>query len=435
MSKPIVAVVGHPNVGKSTLFNRIVGTRLSIVDDVPGVTRDRIYSNATWLNNKFSIIDTGGINIGNEPLLFQIEQQAQIAINEADVILFVTNVLEGVTEADEYIAKILYKSLKPVILVVNKVDNLERKSNIYDFYSLGLGDPHPISSTHGIGVGDLLDDVVKLFPSVSNDESKDSIKFSLIGRPNVGKSSIVNAVLGENREIVSEIQGTTRDATDTDFIFNGKLFTIIDTAGMYKKGKLYENAIRYSFIRSLAAIKRSNVVLVVLNAEEGIREEDKRIAGYAHNDGKGIILIVNKWDKINKNSSTMNNFQKYVYSQLQYLTYAPILFTSAINKKNLNKLPNLIEKINDNHNRRIQSSILNDVLSDAIMINPPPAINGKKLHIYYITQVSTAPPTFVVFVNDIKLLHFSYQRFLINQLRNNFDFEGTPIKLIIRKKS
>ncbi len=435
MAKPIVAIVGRPNVGKSTLFNRIVGDRLSIVEDTPGVTRDRIYANAEWLNHNFSLIDTGGIDIGDEPFLKQITQQAQIAMDEADVIVFVTNVTQGVTDADEHVAKLLYHTDKPVILAVNKVDNPDRRDDIYDFYSLGFGTPYPVSSTHGVGVGDLLDAIVADFPNETYVEDDDSIKFSLIGRPNVGKSSLVNAMLGEERSIVSNISGTTRDATDTKFIADDQEFTIIDTAGIRKRGKIYENTEKYAFMRAMAAIDRSDVVLVVLNAEEGILEEDKKIAGYAHEAGRGIIIVVNKWDTLKKDNHTMDDFKNYIRAEFQYLDYAPIVFVSAVTKQRLNQLPPLIEKVSENQNRRIKSAVLNDVLSDAMAVQPTPLVNGKRLRVYYVTQVAVMPPTFVVFVNDPKLLHFSYQRFLINQLRKNFDFEGTMIKLIPRKRN
>lgn len=435
MAKPIVAIVGRPNVGKSTLFNRIVGDRLSIVEDTPGITRDRIYASAEWLNHSFSLIDTGGIDIGDEPFLKQITQQAQIAMDEADVIVFVTSVTEGVTDADEHVAKLLYRSDKPVILAVNKVDNPERREDIYDFYSLGFGDPYPVSGTHGVGVGDLLDAIIADFSDENYVEEDDSIKFSLIGRPNVGKSSLVNAILGEERSIVSNVSGTTRDAIDTKFIADDEEFTIIDTAGIRKRGKIYENTEKYAFMRAMAAIDRSDVVLVVLNAEEGIREQDKRIAGYAHEAGRGIIIVVNKWDTVKKDTHTMDDFTNYIRAEFQYLDYAPIVFVSAVTKQRLNQLPDLIKRVSENQNRRIQSAVLNDVLSDAMALQPTPLVNGKRLRVYYVTQVAVMPPTFVVFVNDPKLLHFSYQRFLINQLRKTFDFEGTSIKLIPRKRN
>ncbi|KRL04344.1 GTP-binding protein Der [Liquorilactobacillus oeni DSM 19972] len=430
-----MAIVGRPNVGKSTVFNRIAGERISIVEDVPGVTRDRIYAHSEWLGQKFSLIDTGGIDIGEEQFLTQITEQAQIAIDEADVIVFVVSAREGVTDADEKVARILYHSDKPVIVAVNKVDNPELRSEIYDFYSLGFGDPLPISSTHGIGIGDLLDKVCAAFPAKGEEVENNTVRFSLIGRPNVGKSSLVNAILGENRVIVSNIEGTTRDAIDTPFITqNGDEFTVIDTAGIRKKGKVYENTEKYAVLRAMRAIDRSDVVLVVLNAEEGIREQDKKVAGYAHEAGRGIIILVNKWDTVKKDNHTMHEFEELVRQEFQYLSYAPIIFVSALTKQRLDQLPSLIKRINDNHERRITSSVLNDVIMDAIARNPTPTDNGKRLRIYYTTQVAIKPPTFIVFVNDPDLMHFSYARFLENQIRDAFDFEGTPIHLIERKR-
>lgn len=435
MANPIVAIVGRPNVGKSTIFNRIAGQRISIVEDTPGVTRDRIYAKSEWLGQKFNLIDTGGIDIGDEPFVTQITEQAEIAIDEADVIVFVTSAKEGVTDADEKVARILYKTDKPVILAVNKVDNPETRSEIYDFYSLGFGDPLPISGTHGIGTGDLLDLIIKNFPDKPADEEDDSIKFSFIGRPNVGKSSLVNAILGENRVIVSNIEGTTRDAIDTKFTTDDQtVYTMIDTAGIRKKGKVYENTEKYSVLRAMQAIDRSDVVCVVLNAEEGIREQDKHVAGYAHDAGRAIIIVVNKWDTLKKDTHTMAEFENLIRSEFQYLSYAPIVFVSAKTHQRLSELPKLIKRVNANHERRISSAVLNDVVMDAIAHNPTPTDNGKRLKIYYATQVAVKPPTFVVFVNDPDLMHFSYERFLENQIRAAFDFEGTPLHLIERRR-
>lgn len=435
MANPVVAIVGRPNVGKSTVFNRIAGERISIVEDTPGVTRDRIYAKGEWLGQPFNLIDTGGIDMGDEPFLAQITEQAQIAIDEADVIVFVTSVKEGVTDADEKVAKILYRTDKPVILAVNKVDNPELRSEIYDFYSLGFGDPMPLSGTHGIGTGDLLDKVCQAFPKEGAKEQDDSIKFSFIGRPNVGKSSLVNAILGENRVIVSNVEGTTRDAIDTKFVAeDGTEFTMIDTAGIRKKGKVYENTEKYSVLRAMRAIDRSDVVCVVLNAEEGIREQDKHVAGYAHEAGRGIIIVVNKWDTLKKDNHTMKEFEKTIRQEFQYLSYAPIVFVSAKTHQRLEQLPKLIERVNHNHERRISSAVLNDVIMDAIAHNPTPTDNGRRLRVYYATQVATKPPTFVVFVNDPELMHFSYERFLENQIRAAFDFEGTPIHVIERRR-
>lgn len=435
MANPVVAIVGRPNVGKSTVFNRIAGERISIVEDTPGVTRDRIYARSEWMGQAFNLIDTGGIDIGDEPFVTQITEQAEIAIDEADVIVFVTSVKEGVTDADEKVARILYKTDKPVILAVNKVDNPEVRSGIYDFYSLGFGDPVPISGTHGIGTGDLLDLIVKNFPEDATEEIDDSIKFSFIGRPNVGKSSLVNAILGENRVIVSNIEGTTRDAIDTKFTTeDGSVYTMIDTAGIRKKGKVYENTEKYSVLRAMQAIDRSDVVCVVLNAEEGIREQDKHVAGYAHDAGRGIVIVVNKWDTLKKDSYTMKEFESHIRNEFQYLSYAPIVFVSAKTHQRLNELPKLIRRVDENHSKRVSSAVLNDVIMDAIAHNPTPTDNGKRLRIYYATQVAVKPPTFVIFVNDPELMHFSYERFLENQLRAAFDFEGTPLHLIERRR-
>ncbi|WKF70305.1 ribosome biogenesis GTPase Der [Pediococcus pentosaceus] len=434
MSNPTVAIVGRPNVGKSTIFNRIAGERISIVEDTPGVTRDRIYTHSEWLGHKFNLIDTGGIQIGDEPFLEEIKDQAELAIDEADVIVFLVSVREGVSDADEAVAKILYKADKPVILAVNKVDNPELRQDIYDFYSLGFGEPFPLSGSHGLGLGDLLDEVISKFPEDKNKEEDDAIRFSLIGRPNVGKSSLVNAILGEQRVIVSDIAGTTRDAIDTRFTNNEDEYVMVDTAGMRKKGKVYENTERYSVMRAMKAIDNSNVVLVVLNAEEGIREQDKRIAGYAHEAGRGIIIVVNKWDTLKKDNHSLSNFEQAIRSEFAYLSYAPIIFVSAVTKQRLSQLPELIKRVDTNHRRRIQSSSLNDVLMDAIAVNPTPSDNGKRLRVYYGTQVSTEPPTFVVFVNDPDLMHFSYERFLENKIREAFDFEGTPVHLIERRR-
>lgn len=436
LANPIVAIVGRPNVGKSTLFNRIAGERISIVEDTPGVTRDRIYAHAEWLGKHFSMIDTGGIEISDQPLLTQIRQQAEVAIDEADVIIFVADVENGVTDADEQVARILYRSNKPVVLAVNKVDNPERRSDIYDYYSLGLGEPYAVSSVHGIGMGDLLDAVIKEFPDNAANDEDESIHFSFIGRPNVGKSSLVNAILGENRVIVSNVAGTTRDAINTQFeTADGQKFTMVDTAGIRKKGKIYENTERYSLMRSMRAIDDSDVVLVVLNAEEGIRELDKHIAGYAHEAGCGVIIVVNKWDTLKeKDHRTMTDFTNLIRQEFQYLSYAPIIFVSAKTKQRLNQLPGLIEEVSQHHRQRIQSAVLNDVLMDAIAANPTPTQNGRRLRVYYGTQVATEPPTFVIFVNDPELMHFSYERYLENQIRKAFDFSGTPIHLIKRQR-
>lgn len=435
MAKPTVAIVGRPNVGKSTIFNRIVGERISIVEDVPGVTRDRIYSSGDWLTHEFNIIDTGGIEIGDAPFLEEIRQQAEIAIDEADVIIFMVNSREGVTSADEEVAKILFRSQKPVVLAVNKVDNPEMRADIYDFYSLGFGEPFPISGSHGLGLGDLLDEVAKHFPKGKELEyEEDVIKFSLIGRPNVGKSSIVNAFLGEDRVIVSDLAGTTRDAIDSEYEYEGQRYVIIDTAGMRKKGKVYESTEKYSVLRALRAIERSDVVLVVLNGEEGIIEQDKKIAGYAHEAGRAVVIVVNKWDAVEKDEKTMKVFEEKIRNHFQFLDYAPIVFVSAKTRKRLLALLPVIQMASDNHAMRVQSSILNEVIADAVAMNPAPADKGRRLKIYYATQVAVKPPTFVVFVNEPELMHFSYERFLENRIRDAFGFEGTPIKLIARQR-
>lgn len=435
MTKPVIAIVGRPNVGKSTIFNRIVGERVSIVEDIPGVTRDRIYSSAEWLTHDFNIIDTGGIDIGDEPFLEQIRQQAEIAIDEADVIIFMTNGREGVTAADEQVAKILYKTKKSVVLAVNKIDNPDMREMIYDFYSLGFGEPWPISGSHGLGLGDLLDECAKHFPQ--EDETQygdDVIKFSLIGRPNVGKSSLVNAFLGNDRVIVSDIAGTTRDAIDTPYTYDGQEYVIIDTAGMRKKGKVYETTEKYSVLRALRAIERSDVVLVVLNADEGIQEQDKKIAGYAHEAGKAVIIVVNKWDAVEKDDKTMNFYTQQIREHFLFLDYAPIIFVSAKTKQRVHQILAIVQRVSENHAMRIQSSILNEVIEDSVARNPAPADKGRRLRIYYATQVAIQPPTFVVFVNDPELMHFSYERFLENRIRETFDFEGTPIRLITRAR-
>lgn len=435
MANPVVAFVGRPNVGKSTIFNRIAGERISIVEDTPGVTRDRIYAHSEWLGQNFDIIDTGGIEISNEPLITQITEQAKIAIDEADVIVAIVSVQEGVTDADEEVAQILYRSDKPVILAVNKVDNPEARSQIYDFYSLGLGDPIPVSGTHGIGTGDLLDKICASFPAKTENDEDSTIKFSFIGRPNVGKSSLVNSILGENRVIVSGIEGTTRDAIDTKFSTeNGTEYTMIDTAGIRKRGKVYENTEKYSVLRAMRAIDRSDVVCVVLNAEEGIREQDKHVAGYAHEAGRGVIIVVNKWDTLKKGNHSMQQFEAAVRAEFQYLSYAPLVFVSAKTHQRLNTLPQLVQRVYNNHKQRVSSSVLNDVLMDAMAHNPTPTENGKRLRVYYGTQVAVQPPTFVLFVNDPELMHFSYERFLENQIRDAFDFTGTPIRIIERRR-
>lgn len=436
MVNPLVAIIGRPNVGKSTIFNRIIGERMSIVQDEPGVTRDRIYADAEWLGREFSVIDTGGITFDDQPLHKEIKMQAEIAIEEADIIVMVTSVQDGITDMDDQVAPILQQSNKPVILAVNKTDNPELRNDIYEFYALGLGDPFPVSGSHGLGFGDLLDEVVKHFPNNPNEEYDDStIKFSLIGRPNVGKSSLVNAIIGEDRVIVSNIEGTTRDAIDTPFMTkDGQEYVMIDTAGIRRRGKVYEKTEKYSVMRAQRAIERSDIVLCVIDAETGIREQDKKVFGYAHEAGKGIIILVNKWDTVEKDNHTMRDFELKVRDQFRYLHYAPILFVSAKTKQRLHQIPEMVDRVYHNRTQRIQSSILNDVMMDAVATNPTPTKNGRRLKIYYGTQVAVNPPTFVVFVNDPELMHFSYQRFLENRFRDTFDFFGTPVHIIPRAR-
>ena len=425
MAKPTVAIIGRPNVGKSTIFNKIIGDRLSIVEDVAGVTRDRIYSKAEWLNYSFFMIDTGGIELEDTPFQKQIRAQAELAIDEADVIIFLTNGRDGVTSDDEEVAKLLYKTDKPVVLAVNKIDNFDMNHMIYDFYSLGFGDPFPISGSHGLGIGDLLDE----------EEEDEKIRFSLIGRPNVGKSSLINTILGEERVIASDIAGTTRDAIDTDFRHNGDEYVVIDTAGIRKRGKVYESCEKYSVLRSLKAIERSDVVLVVLNAEEGIIEQDKKVAGYAHESGKGVIIVVNKWDAIAKDDKTMKEFDEKIRDSFAYLDYAKIIYVSAKTKQRVFNIFPLIKESYENRQRRIQSSTLNEIVVDAVAMNPTPQDKGKRLNIFYASQVAINPPTFVFFVNYPELMHFSYERFLENRIRDSFNFEGTPIKLLARQRN
>ncbi|WP_270262219.1 ribosome biogenesis GTPase Der [Lactobacillus panisapium] len=435
MVLPVVAIVGQPNVGKSTLFNRIINERLAIVEDKPGVTRDRNYAQAEWMGHKFDLIDTGGITWENGRIEDEIRAQAEIAIEEADVIVILTSVTNHLTDLDERISQMLYQTKKPVILAVNKADNPEQRMDIYDFYSLGFGDPIPISSVHGTGIGDLLDRIVSELPKNLAKDDDDQISFSVIGRPNVGKSSIVNSLLGQKRVIVNNEEGTTRDAVDTPFISeDGTKYRIVDTAGIRRRGKVYEKTEKYSVMRAMSAIEHSNIVCLVLDASTGIREQDKHVAGYAHEAGRGIIIVVNKWDLPKKNSNSGKDFERVIREEFQYLDYAPILFVSAKTGQNLEQIPKMVKQVHQNQTQRIKSSVLNDLLLEASKLVPTPMVRGKRLRVYYMTQVSTNPPTFVVFVNDPELMHFSYERFLINQLRDNFDFTGTPIKVIARKR-
>ena len=436
MTKATVAIVGRPNVGKSTIFNRLIGERVSIVEDTPGVTRDRIYAEVEWLAARFNLIDTGGIELSDEPLLMKIRHQAEIAIEESDVIIFLVNGRDGVTAADEEVAKLLYKSKKPTVLAVNKIDNPEMRDRIYEFYALGFGEPFPISGTHGLGLGDLLDEVIRHFPKLDGEEKDDeAIYFSVIGRPNVGKSSLVNAILNEERVIVSDMEGTTRDAVDTFIHKDDQDFVIIDTAGIRKRGKVYESTEKYSVLRALKAIDRSDAVLVVLDAETGIREQDKTIAGYAHDAGRAIVIVVNKWDTAESGEKVMKEFEDNIRNEFQFLYYAPIIFLSAKTKRRLQRLIPIIKLVSESHTKRVATNVLNDVIMDALAANPTPTIKGKRLKVLYTTQVAVKPPTFVIFVNNPELVHFSFKRFIENRIRESFGYAGTPIKIIARKRS
>lgn len=437
MSKPVVAIVGRPNVGKSTFFNYIVGKRISIVEDTPGVTRDRIYADANWRGMDFTVIDTGGIEPESEDLIVsQMRNQADIAISMADVIVFVTDIKRGITNADNEIALMLRKSKKPIVLVCNKADNFGKTSDdIYEFYNLSLGDPHPVSSINALGIGDVLDAIYEELPKNDNEEDDSTvIKVALIGKPNVGKSSLVNKILGENRVIVSNIAGTTRDAIDSEFENSYGKYVFIDTAGIRRKSKVTENLERYSVMRTSLAIERSDVCIFMIDANEGVTEQDAKIAGEAHEAGKGIIIAVNKWDEYEKDNNTVEKYKKEIYNKLSYLSYAPIIFISAKTGQRVEKLYELINTVASQNAMRVSTSVLNQVLNEAIAIVQPPTDKGKRLKIFYMTQASTKPPTFVVFVNDKQLFHFSYERYLVNQLRKEFVLTGTPIRIIVREK-
>lgn len=438
MSKPIVAFVGRPNVGKSTLFNAIANKQISIVEDTPGVTRDRLYATAEWLNQEFMMIDTGGIETSSQDqFIISIREQAQIAMQEADVIVFVVDARTGMTSDDEDIAKILRQTKKPVVLAVNKVDSPKQEMEMYEFYNLGLGDVMPISASNRYNLGDLLDAVVEGFPKLDADASEDDqdeIKVALIGRPNVGKSSIFNAVIGKQRSIVSDVAGTTRDAIDTKIEREGVNYVFIDTAGMRRKARVDEPVEKYSVIRSLRAIDRSDVVLMVLDASEGILEQDKKIAGYAHEAGKATVFVVNKWDLYEKDNTSTLRFTEEIRNEFAFLQYAPVVFVSALTKQRIHRLPEVIHYVAEQHAMRVATGVLNQVIQEAISINPPPSDKGVKLKILYVTQVKTKPPTFVFFVNQPNLMHFSYQRYMENKLRDAFGFEGTPLHIIVRGK-
>ena len=437
MSKPVLAIIGRPNVGKSTFFNYIVGSRISIVEDTPGVTRDRIYGESNWRGRNFTLIDTGGIEPEkNDVILTQMRLQANIAIDIADVIIFVTDVRQGVTAADEEIALMLKKSKKPIILVCNKADSFQKfQSDIYEFYNLGIGDPMPVSASNAQGIGDVLDKVYDNLPKeADNDEDSERIKVAVIGKPNVGKSSLINKILGENRNIVSNIAGTTRDAIDSYFENEHGKYTFIDTAGIRRKSKVTERIEKYSVLRSLFAIERADVCLMLIDANEGVTEQDAKIAGEAHEAGKGIIIVVNKWDEYEKDTGTLEKYKKAIYEKLSYLSYAPIMFISAKTGQRVDKLFGMINEVAEQNAKRVTTSQLNQVINEAIAIVQPPSDKGKKLKIFYGTQASTKPPTFVIFVNQKSLFHFSYERYLVNQIRKEFGMQGTPIRIIVREK-
>ena len=437
MSKPIVAIVGRPNVGKSTLFNTLAGEMISIVKDTPGVTRDRIYAEVTWLNKEFTLIDTGGIEPDSRDIILsQMREQAQIAIDTADVIIFLTDVRQGLVDADSKVADMLRRAGKPVVLVVNKVDSFDKfMGDVYEFYNLGIGEPMPVSASSRLGIGDMLDEVTKHFPEGTGEEEEDDRpRIAIVGKPNVGKSSIINKLLGKNRVIVSDIAGTTRDAIDTAIKYNGKEYIFIDTAGLRRKNKIKEELERYSIIRTVSAVERADVVLMVIDATEGVTEQDAKIAGIAHERGKGIIIVVNKWDAIEKNDKTMNEYEKDIRQTLSYMPYAEIMYVSAETGQRLNKLYEMIDVVMENQTLRVATGVLNEIMAEAVAMQQPPSDKGKRLKLYYITQVSVKPPTFVIFVNDKELMHFSYTRYIENKIRDAFGFRGTPLKFIIRER-
>lgn len=434
MNLGLVAIVGSPSVGKSTIFNRIIGEKKSIIETQRGVTRDRIYSKTSWLTKEFNIVDTGGIEIENKPFQEQIRIQAEIAIDEADVILFVVDGKIGLTEDDKFVSRMLYKSKKPVILAVNKIDDAHLKNNIYEFYNLGLGEPIACSGAHGVGIGDILDAIIKDLPNKEDTEDDESIRFSIIGRPNVGKSSLCNALLNEDRVIVSNIEGTTRDAIDTTFIRNEQRFTVIDTAGLKKRGKIYESIDKFAALRALRAIDNSDICLLVIDADKGIQEQDKHVVGYAVEAKKAIIIVVNKWDLVKKDNNSMNEFTKNIRKEFKFLDYAPIIYVSALNKTRVNNIFEILLKVYESYTYSIQTSVLNDIIQEAQMMNESPDFNGGRCRIYYAQQVNNKPMTIALFVNDPKWMHFSYLRYIENRIRESFELEGSPINLILRKK-
>lgn len=437
MSKPVVAIVGRPNVGKSTLFNALAGEMISIVKDTPGVTRDRIYADVTWLDKEFTMIDTGGIEPDSKDIILsQMREQAQIAIDTADVIIFITDVKQGLVDADSKVADMLRRSGKPVVLVVNKVDNFDKyMADVYEFYNLGIGDPVPISAASRLGLGDMLDIVAENFPEGSAQaEDDDRPRVAIVGKPNVGKSSIINKLLGENRVIVSDIAGTTRDAIDTEILHNGKEYIFIDTAGLRRKNKIKEELERYSIIRTVTAVERADVVLMFIDATEGVTEQDAKIAGIAHERGKGVIIVVNKWDAIEKNDRTMREYESDIRQVLSYMPYAEIMYVSAATGQRLNRLYDMIDMVIENQTLRIATGVLNEIMTEAVAMQQPPSDKGKRLKLYYITQVAVKPPTFVIFVNDKELMHFSYTRYLENKIREAFGFRGTSLKFFIRER-
>jgi len=437
MSKPVVAIVGRPNVGKSTLFNTLAGERISIVKDTPGVTRDRIYADATWLNYNFTLIDTGGIEPeSKDVILSQMRDQAQIAIDTADVIIFLTDVKQGLVDSDDKVATMLRKSHKPVVLVVNKVDSFEKSmADVYEFYNLGIGDPHPISAASMLGIGDMLDEVIKYFPDPNGEEEEDDRpKIAIVGKPNVGKSSLINKLAGENRAIVSDIAGTTRDAIDSVVKYNHKEYIFIDTAGLRRKNKIKEELERYSIIRAVAAVEKADVVLIMIDATEGVTEQDAKIAGIAHDRGKGVIIVVNKWDAIEKTDKTIYEHTQNIRDILSFMPYAEILFISVKTGQRIGKIYEMIDMVIENNSMRVGTGVLNEILAEAVAMQQPPSDKGKRLKIFYITQVAVKPPTFVLFVNDKELMHFSYTRYIENRIRETFGFKGTSLKFIVRER-